>query len=122
MRFMNMLQGIYESFIVLFLVLMKVLSFYFYANFQTREGMCLDSNCLLYNTANLIWKIYVRKEIPQKIREMNLNREIVCDYHHILEKVRFYLPNVSGEELTSWNTFYFLMKELYKKLKRHCVE
>jgi hypothetical protein len=91
-------------------------------DYVTNDGKCLEPSCLLYNTTRLIWSIYVRKEVPQKIRDMNLNRETLCNYHHLIEKIKFYLPNMSNNEISEWHTFHFIMNELYKKVKRHCVE
>lgn len=81
---------------------------------------CLEPSCLLYNAAALIWSIYVRKEIPKEIKEMNLNREVSCNYQHLIEKIKFYLPNINNQDIVEWTTFEFVMKELYKKVKRHC--
>lgn len=90
--------------------------------YTTSDGRCLEPSCLLYNTAALVWSVYVRKEIPQKIREMNLNRETTCNYQHLIEKIKFYLPRINNHEIVEWNIFDFVMKELYKKVKRHCSQ
>lgn len=79
---------------------------------------CLEHNCLLLNTCKLIWSIFVRKEIPQQIKDMKLNRETLFNYLHLTEKLKFYLPNIANKDIIEWKTFNFIMQELYKRIKK----